>query len=138
MTAYASTSQHRFVRDADRACLAGVCAGIAGRFGFNLCVTRLLTVIAFCAMPLTLLVYLAIVLLVPSESIRGVYRRERVKRRKPRRMSRREKREAEEESLRRESADIDRRCESLDDRLARIEKYVTSSRYELDREFRDL
>jgi phage shock protein C len=35
-------------------------------------------------------------------------------------------------------SDVRRRFQSLDRRLARLEKYVTSSRYALDREFRDL
>jgi phage shock protein C len=35
-------------------------------------------------------------------------------------------------------SDVRRRFGSLDRRLARLEKYVTSSRYQLDREFRDL
>ena len=46
MTAYATTSQGRFTRNADRAVLGGVCAGIADYFGFNLRVTRLLAIIA--------------------------------------------------------------------------------------------
>ena len=33
---------------------------------------------------------------------------------------------------------IKERARSLDERLARVEKYVTSSRYNLDREFRNL
>ena len=143
MTAYASTAHGRFVRDADRACLAGVCAGIAGRFGFNLFVTRLLAVIAFLAVtPIALIVYFAIVFLVPSESARGIYRADRESRRRRRRTSRRERRQAEDDAREqaREQAreDFDRQCESLDERLARIEKYVTSTRYNLDREFRNL
>ena len=35
-------------------------------------------------------------------------------------------------------SDMRRRFRSLDRRLARLEKYVTSSRYQLDREFRNL
>jgi len=132
MTAYASTSQGRFTRNADRAVLGGVCAGIADYFGFNLRVTRLLAIIAFfVAMPVTTLTYIAVVLLVPAESAGGT-------RRKRRRMSRRERREAAAEA-RREAADaLGERARSLDERLARVEKYVTSSRYDLDREFRNL
>ena len=68
MTVQASMHERRFYRNADKAMLGGVCAGIADYFGFNLCVTRLLVVIAFFTMPLTLLGYLALVLLVPSVS----------------------------------------------------------------------
>ena len=139
MSPHATTFHHQFVRDADRAMLAGVCAGIADYFGFNLRVTRLLAVIAFCvAMPITLIVYFAIVCLVPAESHRRAQRGHREYRPRRRRMSRRERRQAEEESSDEAREDFDRRCESLDERLATIEKYVTSSRYDLDREFRNL
>ncbi len=139
MTAYATTSQGRFTRNADRAVLGGVCAGIADYFGFNLRVTRLLAIIAFfVAMPVTILTYIAVVLLVPAESAGNSRKVEREIRRKRRRMSRRERREAAEEA-RREAADaLGERARSLDERLARVEKYVTSSRYDLDREFRNL
>jgi phage shock protein C len=139
MTAYATTSQGRFTRNADRAVLGGVCAGIADYFGFNLRVTRLLAIIAFfVAMPVTILTYIAVVLLVPAESAGNSRKVEREIRRKRRRMSRRERREAVEEA-RREAADaLGERARSLDERLARVEKYVTSSRYDLDREFRNL
>jgi len=139
MTAYATTSQGRFTRNADRAVLGGVCAGIADYFGFNLRVTRLLAIIAFfVAMPVTILTYIAVVLLVPAESAGYSRKVDREIRRKRRRMSRRERREAAEEA-RREAADaLGERARSLDERLARVEKYVTSSRYNLDKEFRNL
>ena len=34
--------------------------------------------------------------------------------------------------------EVRRRARSLEERLARIEKYVTSKRYQLDEEFRNL
>ena len=139
MTAYASTSERRFVRSSDRACLAGVCSGIADYFGFRLCAVRAIFIVAlFVAFPFTVLTYLAIVLLVPAESGRYEYvvRRKRSCRR--RKMTRRERREAEAEEKARAADRIRERYRSLDERLARIEKYVTSSRYDLDREFRNL
>lgn len=139
MTAHATMSQQRFARDADRALLAGVCAGIANYFGFNLRVTRLLVIIAFfVAMPITLITYFAIVCLVPAESRRHGYTVRACGRRRHRRMSRRERREAAEESRQQAAESVRERAQSLDERLARIEKYVTSSRYDLDREFRNL
>lgn len=139
MTAQATMSHRRFVRDADRALLAGVCAGIAGYFGFNLRVTRLLVIIAFfVAMPITLITYFAIVCLVPAESRRHGYMAGPCGRRRRRRPSRRERREEAEESRRQAAESFSRRAQSLDERLARIEKYVTSSRYDLDREFKNL
>jgi len=141
MTAHASHSYRRFTRNADRALLGGVCAGIADYFGFNLRVTRLLFVIAFfVAMPVTVLAYIAIVLLVPAEStkVRYVVEREIRSRTRRRRMSRKERRQAAEEEKQQAADAFDERCRSLNERLARIEKHVTSPRYALDREIRNL
>lgn len=145
MTAYASTHDRRFTRDTDRGVVAGVCAGIADYFGFRLCAVRAIFIVAlFVAFPFAVLTYLAIVLLVPAESSRYEYvvEREVIHRRRRRRMSRRERRraeaEAEEQERVRKAEQVKERYRSLDDRLARIEKYVTSSRYDLDREFRNL
>lgn len=140
MSAEASTTYRRFTRDADRAMVGGVCAGIASHFGFNLCVTRFLAIIAFCvAMPFALIGYVAAVLLVPASSTRDEYIVERiVRRRRRRRMSRRERRHAEQAERERADEEISRRARELEERLARIEKHVTSSRYRLDEEFRNL
>ena len=132
MTTFAGTREGRLYRDADRAVLGGVCAGFARYFGFNLKVTRILAVIAFlCAMPFAVIGYLAAVFLIPSsssttydgaryEEIRKEELREEIRRAKP-------------------TVDqVRKRYESMDERLARIERYVTSSRYELDEEFRRL
>jgi len=139
MTAYATISERRFVRDADHAVLGGVCAGIANYFGFNRCATRAIFVIALCAaFPFAVIAYIAIVLLVPAESGRYEYVVERKTRRRRRRMTRRERKQAAAEEEVRAADAVRERYESLDERLARIEKYVTSSRYDLDREFRNL
>jgi phage shock protein C len=132
MTTFAGTSGGRLYRDADRAVLGGVCAGLATYLGFNLKVTRFLAVIAFlCAFPFALIAYLAAVFLIPSSSSR-IYDAERYD-------------EIRKEELREEIrrakptvSEVRRRYESMDERLARIEKYVTSSRYDLDEEFRRL
>ena len=69
MNSYSETSAGRLYRDADRAVLGGVCAGLAGYFGLNLKVTRFLAVVAFfMAMPFAVFGYLAMVLLVPAAS----------------------------------------------------------------------
>jgi len=143
MTAYATTSERRFVRDADRAILGGVCAGIARYFGFGRCIIRAIFIITFLvAMPFAAIAYIAIVLLVPAESSRYEYVVEREVRHRRRRMSRRERKRANAEAAAREEAEVveavKERYESMNDRLARIEKYVTSSRYDLDREFENL
>ena len=135
MTAINAKSSRRFYRDRDRAILGGVCAGLATYLGFNLKVTRILAFIAFLtAMPVAIIAYLAAVFLIPSEShgdhdvaAVGYYRR-------------RKRREAKEDKRNVESPksliadDINRRCESLDERLKRLEKHITSKRYQLDQE----
>ena len=139
MTAHATTSISRFTRDSDRALLGGVCAGLAAHFGLNLRFTRLLTIIAFLfAMPLTVVAYIGIVLLIPATSHGYQHVSRRESRRKRRRVSRKERRRVEEEERQQASKAFTERCQSLNERLAELEKYVTSSRYSLDREFRDL
>jgi phage shock protein C len=128
VTEYESIRGRRFYRNRDRAMIGGVCAGLADYFGFNLKVTRLLAVIAlFMAMPATLLVYFATVFLVPSAPD----------------LSRQPHHDAEFRKALRASpgqtlSDVRRRFQSLDSRLARLERYVTSSRFNLDQEFKKL
>lgn len=134
MSAEASMYERRFYRRTDRALLGGVCAGIADYFGFNLRVTRLLAVIAFfVAMPMAIITYLVIVFLVPADSSRPV-KRKRADRKHRRRTRSAQPRPAPSTTV----SDVRRRCQSLDKRMANLEKYVTSSRYNLDREFRNL
>jgi len=123
MSTYASMPNRRFHRNADKAMLGGVCAGIADYFGFNLCVTRILVIIAFCAMPVTIIVYLALVVLIPSVSVKDFPQPADPAFRK-----------AVRSSPSQTMSDVRSRFKSLDRRLARLEKHVTSSRYQLDRE----
>jgi phage shock protein C len=132
MTGFAGTTGRRLYRDADRAILGGVCAGLATYLGFNLKVTRLLCVIAFlCAFPFAVFAYLVAVLVIPSSSSR-IYDNELQEARR--------KEALREEILRAKPTvrDVRERYREMDERLARIERYVTSSRYELDEEFRRL
>lgn len=124
----ASIPDRRFYRSSDCSVLGGVCGGFAEYFGFNLKVTRILAVIGFLMNPpLAAVVYIAIVFLVPARSTRV---------RKPKVDP--EFRRALRSSPAQTMSDVRRRFGSLDRRLARLEKYVTSSRYQLDREFREL
>ena len=69
MNASTSIPDRRFYRDADRGMIGGVCAGASEYFGFNLCITRILAVIAlFWTGGVAIFAYLAIVLLVPKRS----------------------------------------------------------------------
>ncbi len=127
MSTFESVRPRPFYRRADNAMLGGVCAGLANYFGFNLRVTRILAVIAFfVAMPMAVIVYLAVVFLVPARAIgqeeRGRSKIWRARRASPEQMA----------------SEVRSKTQSLDRRLARLEKYITSRRYELDEEFRNL
>ena len=128
MSKYNSIPRRRFYRNRDRAMVAGVCAGLADYFGFNLKVTRILAVISlFMACPVTLIAYFGTVFLVPATPLgrdEPPYDPE----------FRKAVRSAPRQTL----SDVRRRFQSLDSRLARLERYVTSSRFNLDQEFRKL
>ncbi|MGI9271154.1 MAG: PspC domain-containing protein [Woeseiaceae bacterium] len=148
MSASETYRSRAFYRSADRAVLGGVCAGISDYFGFNLKVLRAMAVIAFvCAMPMTVIAYLAVVFLIPARSgTRNEHyerpaRKEKMCRRDRRRARKQARREAEQKAQAAPSeaaAVVRSKCQSLDERLATLEKYITSSRYQLDQEFRKL
>ncbi len=128
MSAYQTYSRRRFVRSADRAMIAGVCAGLANYFGFNLRATRFLAVVALCmAFPITIVTYFAAVLFIPSQ-----HDPERQPGHDP------EFDQALRSSPRQTMIDVRRKCQTLDSRLARLERYVTSPRFKLDQEFKKL
>ena len=128
MSQYASIPRRRFCRSRDRAMLAGVCAGLADYFGFNLKMTRVLAVIAFLmAMPVTLEAYFGTVLLVPARPDAGCEPTVDP-----------EFRKAVRSAPRQTLSDVKRRYQSMDSRMARLERYVTSSRFNLDQEFKKL
>ena len=115
-------------RDTDNGILAGVCAGIADYFGFNLKAIRWLMVIScFFMMPGVILTYLAAAFILKP---------------KPEGMYRDETEESFWRTVRRDPQnvfdDVRHKFRDLDMRLQRMEEYVTSSRFDLDREFKDL
>ena len=128
MSRYDTYDRRRFYRNRDKAMVAGVCAGLADYFGFNLRVTRFLAFISLLmAMPITLVIYFGIVFLFPSAPD----------------PARHPGYDAEFQKAVRSDpvqtlGDVKRRFQSLDNRLARLERYVTSSRFDLDQEFRRL
>lgn len=123
-----STLNRRFYRSTDRSVLGGVCGGLAHYFGFNLKVTRALAIVGFIINPLLAsIAYIAVVVLVPAKSTMVP----------PPRVDP-EFRQSLRCSPTQTMSDVRRRFQSLDRRLAGLEKYITSSRYKLDREFRDL
>ena len=128
MSGYETIARRKFYRSRDRAVCGGVCAGLADYFGFNLKMTRVLAVFAFfMAMPVTLIAYFVTVFLVPAASSGD---------REPDYDP--EFRKALRSAPRQTLGDVRRRFQSLDSRLARLERYVTSSRFNLDQEFKKL
>ena len=128
MSRYDDIPHRRFYRNADKAMVAGVCAGLADYFGFNLKVTRCLAFLSLLmAMPVTLLVYFATVFLVPSAPDVGKQAEIDVR-----------FRQALRSSPGQTLSDVKRRFQALDSRLARLERYVTSPKFNLDQEFRRL
>ena len=118
----------RFYRDPRHGKLMGVCAGFADYFGWDLTLTRILAIIALLWFNvLTLVVYLILGFMLPT---------------KPDTLYDWDTDEEYWRSVRRSAGDTFRdarhRFRELDMKLQHMEGYVTSSRYDLDRQFRDL
>jgi phage shock protein C len=119
---------HRLYRNPQRGMIFGVCAGLAEHFGFDVTITRVLVVVAgFFSAFMIGFVYLLLGMLLPTRSQESgrhdaVDPVEREVKRRP------------HDTL----SNVRYRFRDLDTRLARLEKYVTSNRFKLDREFRAL
>lgn len=120
-------SRNRLYRNKERSILGGVCAGIADWTGFNLTALRVVTVLL--AIPFTAVMVIGYVLLwalVPKRPI-NLYRDEHD--------------EAFWQEVRRGPKDgvsrLNQRFRELDRRLQRMEAWLTSSEYRIDRELRD-
>ena len=118
----------RFYRDPRNGKLMGVCAGLADYFGWNVTFVRILAIIAllwFSA--LTLIAYFVLGFTLPV---------------KPDKLYDWDTDEGYWRSVRRSAdgtfRDVRHRFRELDMKLQHMERYVTSSRYDLDRQFRDL
>jgi phage shock protein C len=105
----------------------GVCAGIADYFGFDATVTRIVFVLAaFMSFPLLFILYLLLGLLLPRLPFEAAEER-------PDPLVRRVRSDPHATL-----GSVRHRFREIDARLQRMEKYVTSSRFKLDREFRQL
>jgi len=106
----------------------GVCAGLADYFGFDVTVTRVLVALgALFSAPLVIIAYIVLGFLLPVRSYESDGRGGS-------NAVQRQVRSNPHSSL----SGVRYRFRDLDVRLQRLEKYVTSSRYKLDREFRQL
>lgn len=122
-------SPRRLYRDPSHAICCGVLAGIANYFGFRRGPTRILFVLATLFMPIFVLAYV-IMAFVLKPMPPDPYRDVTVKEEKFWRSMR--------QSPRSTLSDVRYRFRQLDQRLQKMERYVTSPRFDLDREFEDL
>jgi phage shock protein C len=119
---------NKLYRNPRRGMIFGVCAGIAEYFGFDLTITRVVVVFtALFAFPMICGAYVVLAFLLPSKQYAGT-ERDAVD------PVQRQVRASPHDTL----ASVRYRFRDLDARLQRLEKYVTSNRYKLDREFRRL
>lgn len=121
------SSPTRLYRDPGQGKIGGVCAGLAEYFGFDLTLTRVLTVVCLFMFPATFMVYIVLWVLLPN---------------KPRQLYRDEEDRDFWRGVRISPAatlsDVRHRFRSADAKLQRMERYVTSRNFQLDREFQDL
>ena len=125
-----SLGERRLYQDRHNGIICGICAGLSDYFGFDLTVTRVLAALSLLIFTLpTLIAYVVLALLLPK---------------KPRSFGRPTDYEAHSLQRRVRSAphatldSVRHRFREMDARLQRMEKYLTSSRFKLDREFENL
>ena len=120
----------RLFRDRDNGMVAGVCAGIADYFGFDVTITRVIVAIGlFVFLPTTVIAYIVLALLLPTKPREsGRFRDDAAE------TLQRSVRSAPHSTL----DNIRHRFRETDERLQRLEKYLTSKRFKLDREFESL
>jgi len=120
--------RNRLYRDSENGMIAGVCAGLADYFGFDRTVTRIVVLAGMFFFPSLLVVYIVLAVLLKKKPVFSTpnddYSPEL------------ERRVRSEPHATLNSAR--HRCRDLDARLQRLEKYVTSERFRLDREFENL
>ena len=120
-------SPGKLYRDKERGAICGVCAGVADYFGFDLTVVRILTCVGALFFPIIFFVYFAMCLLLPVKPVQ-LYQDShdekfwRSVRRSPRNTF----------------AGIRHKFREMEVRLERMERYVTSPRFNLDKQFQDL
>jgi phage shock protein C len=120
----------RLYQDRENKLVCGVCAGIADYFGFDVTVTRVLVLAGLVFfLPPTLIGYIVLALLLPKKPNGNNVRHDSVSA-----SLQRSVRSSPQATL----DNIRYRFRELDGRLQRLEKYMTSKRFDLDREFESL
>lgn len=124
MSEYGPGNPHRLYRDRDNAMIAGVCAGIADYFGFNRRALRLVVAVgALFFLPAVLVGYVLLAILLPV---------------RPPEARLDEEHERFWRSVNNAPSDVfsnvRHRFRELELRLQRMEAFVTSKEFEIDRE----
>jgi len=121
------TNTHRLYRNREDRIIAGVCSGLADYLGFERKAVRIVTAIALFPFPAFVIVgYIGLAILLPS---------------RPQNLNK----SKEKESFWRDVSnqpknlfgELRHRFHDLELRLQRMESYMTSKEYEIDRELRD-
>jgi phage shock protein C len=122
-----SPNPKRLYRSRDKV-IAGVCGGVAERMGWDATVVRIVAAIMFFSGGFILPVYLVIWAITPVQPYR------------PRNLTPDEERfwTSVSDRPRETFSNIRYKFKDMDDRLARMERAVTSEEWKLKREFRDL
>lgn len=122
---YGKATRNKLYRDRENGMIFGVCAGLADYFGFDLKITRICVALGgFFFFPTVIVIYviLGLVLEPTSPDARDTLREDPELRRRIR---------AEPHATLRS---VRFRFRELDRRLQRLEKHVTSKRFDLERE----
>lgn len=135
---------NKLYRDGENGMIAGVCAGLADFFDVNVKMLRIAVAVGALFFPSLILAYIVLALLLKKKSAGdGNGAADEPKRRKKKR-ARRDDGAATGFGSQNHApphatlSRVRRRFADLDARLQRLEKYVTSERYRLDREFEGL
>ena len=135
---------NKLYRDGEHGMIAGVCAGLADFFELDVRMLRIAVAVGAFFFPSLILAYIVLALLLKKRSAPdGNGAAGKRKRRKKKRAQREDDAATDFASADRAVPEatlsrVRRRFGDLDARLQRLEKYVTSERYRLDREFEDL
>lgn len=137
---------NKLYRDGDRGMIAGVCAGLADFFELNVKMLRIAVAVGACFFPSVIVVYIVLALLLKKRSApeeNGASGKSRRRKKKRGRAQQKDDTAADFGARGRAEPGVTlsrvrRRFHDLDARLQRLEKYVTSDRYRLDREFDNL
>ena len=130
--------RRRLLRDPRNGVILGICTGLAHYLRVEPWIVRAATVLlAFGAPGIVIPAYLIAYFVLDDRDLEDDIEHKRMSRRS--RRIRRSRRRAEvEESSKRDLGGIRRRYDGLEYRLRRLEHFVTSGRYEFEREFRKL